>query len=295
MKTQMSEAPGDLQTIDDLLALAEFEPELRDVFVEGRGDVHFFGWYFDERGLEATVLAVSDRLYIPRDQIALDAIEYGEREKLVTLARRVSSELPPGQKRITVILDADWQDVTGPVLIHRDCVLVTDFPSMEFYFFTESTMERFQRLGLARQPRPFADVQLSLSGALLDVAAVRLVLRGSRVGCTGKFVELCTLSPSSGADIREILQRSLSGAHASERPANLDSLVEWASDYRQMLVGAAHPGRGHDLAPMLIALFGLRNELAKVEVVEKLMRSTARADELDDFPLFVELRVRLAR
>jgi hypothetical protein len=287
------EAPGDVQTVDELIALLYLEPEYRLVLAEGRHDALLINWFLTENDVVVSVNAVSDRLVVTREEVGEEHIDYGEREKLLTVGEKVAVH-PDIRNQLTVVVDSDWRDAVGPEIVNRECVIYTDFPALEHYAMEPAPFERFMALGIQAVPEIVADVWADILPALLDVAAVRLTLRGSGIALVPKYPELCQFGEAGGADVRELLRRSMARHPPSTWPGSLDELCRIADGYLQLLRAAEHLGRGHDLAPLLIRRFGWVNHLAIPETVERLMRGALRAEELGSFSMFQRLLERTA-
>ncbi|MCB5272991.1 hypothetical protein BJG92_00503 [Arthrobacter sp. SO5] len=293
----MSDAPGDLQTIDEIAALAEFEPEATLVFTEGRHDASLFQWFMDDLRLSGTAVAVGDRVFIPREQTEKYSTDHGERAKAVTLSSELEGLLGRGLRQFVVIVDADWTSVLGPQPINRDYLLVTDFPSIEHYALQDRPLKRFFSLALGQPESPSAaDLYMVMGPALAVIAAVRVALHQYGIKGIANPADACTFSKNSiSVTTSELVRRCLSKISKADREHSLEELTSQANSYIEMLGNLGQLGRGHDVAPVLVKYLGLKGHYAAPDVVESLLRTSLHPSELREWPLFSELEQRLRR
>lgn len=275
---------GDLLILDEVLARAELEPTLYDIYVEGRSDAVVFESLFGYLGLEVSVFAVADRIAIRREEVQPYSADYGNKDKLIAAAALTQHSFRGPKKNLLFVIDNDWISVTGPYPIYREFLEISDLPSMEHYFLRDPGFQRFLSVGLKLTDLQASQVRSKLEGALRDIAAARLVLRNHQIGCIDKVAALCDFkgSPTS-ANISEIVKRS---AARNGDGVAWQALVSQIPDYRSMLEECDHGGRGHDIAPLLIALLKLKGHFADVEVVEAMMRVSVTPQELLAHPFF---------
>ena len=220
--------------------------------------------------------------------------DYGAKGKLVTAAGRVDEELGAAQKSLLFIVDADWAPFMGPEPIRRACLLTTDYPAMEHYYLETTALDRFLTLALTRPDLFAADVRVALHGALGDLMAGRMLLHSLHVAAIEKFVALCDFSSiPSVCDSALLVERSVNAARQKGQKVKVSEVGVQLQFFKSMLVGAPRSGRGHDIAPLLIAYLGLKGSLASVEVVERLLRTSVRVEELAHFELFKSILMRV--
>lgn len=291
----MSIQVGDLSTIQDLIARAELEPTLVDIYVEGRRDAELVRLVLAEADIDATVFPISDRLDIRSEEIGPYSEDYGNRSKLITAATQIDAALGASGHMYTFVADADWTSVIGPQTVGDTSLLLTDGPSVEHYFLESPSFQQVLSVGLERSECSASDVRKRLLGAMRDVASARLVLNQLNVSCTAKFTALCVFdSDRSSANAVEIVRRSLAAASRSSEFSSR-KIVDQIAVYRGWIEDASHAGRGHDIAPILIKLLSLAGDFAKVPVVEAIMRSSVGVAELLEKQLFQKLVSRIRR
>lgn len=287
---------GDVYSLDALMTLYELEPTLRDVYVEGRADLGLLQWLFLEENIHGAVFAVDDRVEVPSDVVKdLGQDTHSARGRAVALAIIAHRHLGPDQLCVTVVVDADFAHIVGPVPVDRSCLFMTDDTTVECYVLEPRPLNKLLRTCLHVADSVTAeDVRSAVMPALGDVLATRIVMHEMGVGAVRDVAGVCRLLPNeSAADIRELLRRSLTKVPRAEWPSGLDELVEWALAYRDLVASSGQSGRGHDVAPLLIAYLGIKGPLANVEALEAAMRACLDPEDLRDRPLFKQLRARL--
>lgn len=287
---------GELLTIEDLIARAELEPTVVDVYVEGRSDVAVLRRVFDFATVEVGVFAIDDRIGIRREDVEPFSDDYGKRAKVIAAAAAVELASPDLTNLIFVV-DADWMSITGPVPAQRAMLLWTDRPSVEHYFAEGPPFDRFLSLGLGRTDLDPDDVRSSVENVIRDVAAARIALKSIDIACIETWTRLIDLNTSPpSVDYAEVFRRSLSNVPRRSRPAGWEGIADTLAEFRTMLDERQHSGRGHDIAPALIAILGLVGHFASPEVVEAMMRGSATEQDLLAHSFFSGLveRVRAA-
>lgn len=291
----MSNPPGDLQTIDEYLLLIDLEPGLQDVFVEGRTDAALVRQALSLAELDAQVYAISDRLYVPREEVGMLSLDYGERDKLITLAFHLETRSAATETRVVLVVDADWNEATGPIPIKRRHIVFTDGPSLEWYVVDPPNLAQFVEVGLRRPNGSAHEFIQAVRSPLRQIAAARLALKDLGVAISDKFPECCDLTPGrSTADIAEIIRRSVSSVHPPLDPGGRASVVERALGYQELLDLADFPGRPKDLVPLAIAFFNLSSNLRVPDTVHRLLVASIAPSTIVASPAFGEVQRRLA-
>lgn len=264
---------GDLYTLAALIALYQFEPSLRDVYVEGRTDAGVLSWYFMETDIEALVFPIDDRVQIPQQLVDELRLDTGARGRAIALAVHCERELGKGQQVVAVVVDADFARITGPMQIEHSCLLMTDGPALEHYALADRPLTKLLRVSLRLPEQVLAsDVREAILPALRDIYAARQVLQSYNIRCVDDVGAVCHLvGGDSRADIGELIRRSLTRVARGEWPADVPELVESAVVIRGWIEGAFQSGRGHDIAVLLVKYLGLRGPM--VSAIMKFPRS----------------------
>lgn len=287
---------GEFYSLEALLVLYDLEPGLRDVYVEGRTDVGLLRWYLDERGIEAQVYAIDDRVEISATELGSLGLDIGARGRVIGLSIVAERALGKDQQGITCVADADYARLTGPMPRERSCLLFTDSASLECYVLQPRPLNKLLRMALHLPTSVIAeDVLEALVPALLDLQCARAVLFAFDISCIDGVVKLCTLRVgASAADIRKVVQKSMGRVAKAEHPLAVDDVVAWAHELRSTMQLGNQFGRGHDIALMLSSFLGLKGAVANPEALEAAMRASLEVVDLQEKPLFLGLESRLA-
>ena len=275
----------------ELRTLYEAKPQIRDVIVEGRSDARFIKWYLSERQLFALAHAVDDRAEIPSSQVLSFDGEVGPRGRVIGVAHQVD-EWKLAKTTVTCIIDSDRAALLEAPTAFPGCLLTTDFGSMEVYFLQTRPFSQFLRLVLGRDEDPDELIK-KLIPALNEICVVRAVLHWSGLGIplVRDFAACCEFTRDSIAvDTNKLLDRTLSGRDRDHR----DNLLGQVQAVRTRVPKERRLAiRGHDIAPLLIRELGLRNVWATPEHFEAAWRGCVQASDLDEFPMFTQLRQRV--
>lgn len=288
---------GDRYSLEALLALYEYEPDLRDLYVEGATDVAFLRWFLQERGINSVgIFAVGDRVEIPRDVLEDFGLSSGEKQRVVALALCAQASLGSEQKSITCVADADTDHLIGPIPLGGECLIITEIPALENYALEEAPMTRVLQKGLAVSAEVDVPGMLSiLRRELREILAARAALHAFGIGCLADVAGACDFGAhETGKTTLEVLNRSFSKVRRDERPIPYPALVEWAIDLLTAAEELDQHGRGHDIAPVVTKMLGVRGALANAEALEAVMRSSVDVSDLLGRHTFVLLEGRLA-
>jgi hypothetical protein len=281
----------DRRTLEELRTLYELYPKTRDVLVEGRHDVLFIRAYLRTVDCEAEVYDVDDRVDVPGEAVLAAGQDIGSRGRLLVVATTFASW---GAASLcgTCIVDADRAYLEGD-LPRLSTLLVTDYGSMEAYALNATTLDKFFSLVAKMDPQTsMGEILARLIPALVAIFAVRRVLhsQGASVPLYANFCSLCDFKRDPiTIDIRALVSRSVQLGRSE-----LDRTCEEVTALlRQLPTRDRRFVRGHDIAPMLIAMFGLRNELARPTVVEGALLGCIEWTELHEEEMFKRLRARV--
>ncbi|ADU08396.1 hypothetical protein ML5_2878 [Micromonospora sp. L5] len=131
---------GTRRTIDELVTLHQVEPDLHEVYTEGRSDAGVIEWFIQRSQAQAVVYAVSDRVEVDFD-VCQYGVDFGEKGKVVGVAQRLS-ELGVNDG-FTCIVDADYWHVLEEGPVNSGNLLVTDHTDLNIYCFDEKVVQKF--------------------------------------------------------------------------------------------------------------------------------------------------------
>lgn len=142
------------RTLDELVAIYEFEPELRDIYVEGKTDKLFFQWFVEQKVNQDFVVYEIDTVDISASKLFELGLIDNNRSRVIALALIMQQKLAATTFNLTCIADKDFDWLFG-IEYKCDLLLFTDYSCLEMYLFNEVVLNKFLLLGL-RISRPTA-------------------------------------------------------------------------------------------------------------------------------------------
>lgn len=163
----MSDFPR--RSIEELQARYSFEPELDDIYVEGIFDQEIFAECLKEAGRSDRVVYVIDTVEVGAELLAKHGFTSGNKQRVMALARELSSLVGDLKYRCVVDRDLDqWLN-----RIERTPRLSwLDFCSIELYFF--GALERVVRIAGRAKIVNFDDFHYSFIEVLKKLYSFRL-------------------------------------------------------------------------------------------------------------------------
>jgi len=128
------------RTVQELVTRYEFEPNLKDIYVEGPEDKAILDAMLEEHQIEGVSVFEIANVHVPS--------EYGEenssRTRLVKLATLLVEALGAERPRVACVVDSDFDSLSA--CREENAFLVrTDYANMEMYFFSPPSLERISR------------------------------------------------------------------------------------------------------------------------------------------------------
>lgn len=279
------------KTLLELQTTYKLHPTIRDVIVEGRDDASLLKWYLRQFACaEVQVYAVDDRVSIPKEMVQSVHRDINARGRVIALAAE-AEKWGVSEQSLTCIVDADY-DLLEENAAEFSSLLKTDYAAMEVYCLQERPLSKFIA-NIAKSDISASSLVTLLKPAWTTVYAIRHVLHTATDGesLINNFAAKCIDNAGQViADARELL-RSSAPTLKSEA---LAALLELHQRYVDKIPDdALHGIRGHDIAPILIRFFGLKNTLANNEMVENLLRMGLESADLEEFQLFQALKRRV--
>ncbi len=128
------------RTIEELVTRYEFEPNLKDIYVEGPEDKAILEGMLEEHQIAGVYVFEISSVDVPTEL----GEETSSRMKLVKLARELVGALQGKRLRLACVIDSDFDYITGH-LDNNAFLLSTDYANMEMYFFSSGVFERLNR------------------------------------------------------------------------------------------------------------------------------------------------------
>lgn len=277
--------------LHELETTYKLHPRVGDVIVEGRDDARLLKWYLGHFfGPAVRVYAVDDRVIVPKELVEPVHRDINARGRVIALAAEAEKWDVP-EHSLTCIIDADY-DLFEDEVPQFSSLLRTDHAAMEVYTLQERPLSKF--IGhVASAEIPASKLVSLLKPAWATVFAMRYALHTASDGASlvNNFANKCIrTSESLTVDPRELLRAS----HPTLKGEPLELFLQLYQKYFDRIPGTTLDGiRGHDIAPMLIRYFGLKNAMANNDTVEKLLRMSLELDDLDSSGLFQALKRRI--
>ncbi len=134
------------RTIEELVIRYEFEPSLKDIFVEGAEDKAIIEGVLEENGVKGVVVFEISSVEIPTD--------YGEennnRTRVIKLSRLLGSKPEIDLGNVVCVVDSDFDFITGGG-IEDTFLLKTDYANMEMYLCAQDSLEKVSRRCLRKR------------------------------------------------------------------------------------------------------------------------------------------------
>lgn len=162
------------RTINELLARYELEPELNDIFVEGKFDQEVFSNYFrGSKQLNRMVYEI-DSVEVPAEFLLKHGLTEGNKQRVIALSRELA-KLPP-ESLCHCLVDRDLDHWFGP-LESTDRLTWTEFCSIELHFFSDEILHDVLITTAKAKIIDWEKYTKSLIEALRNLYALRLADR----------------------------------------------------------------------------------------------------------------------
>jgi hypothetical protein len=283
------------RTLDELIARYELEPQLRDVYVEGPSDLVFFDWFFHAMGLlDVSIFEIAD-VEVPLSVIEDHGLTRGKRSEVIALALELQNALSPPRNQATCVADQDYAPV-GDYPSTCEILFLTDFTSLELYFFDERVFDKFLSLFIGGFPITASDLLNRLAAVLERIFAIRVA--NSRLGLGLEwlsFTRCCeTKEYQIVFDDIDFIRRYLNkGALLSELERFMNTVGAihgtLGTDRRERI-------HGHDFISLLCWLIGKTRSSKRGlsdEIVRGALFTSGEVNWLMEYPLFQNLVRRL--
>ncbi len=162
------------KTIKELVVKYRREPEIHDIYVEGRRDYDFVEWIFEKIGVKNIKIYKIETVeisegYFPEKNLIL---KKNNRNKIIFLAynlelRKIS------KSQVRCFIDSDFDYVLKKVCKSK-LLLFTDYTCIEMYLFNEKTLDKYLKMNLGGFPHSSNHILKQLSKVLPGLFLIRL-------------------------------------------------------------------------------------------------------------------------
>lgn len=236
------------RTVEELLARYEFEPELRDIYVEGEFDSDMLTASLGDRVNEQYIYSI-ETVDIPAEILRVYSLTSGNKQRVIALAKELESKIE-GEFNYLCLTDRDldqWFDDIEVIRNHK----WTKYSSLEMHFFTEEFLRHHLCTVCRAKISNFHDFFEIFTEILRKVFSLRCIDRELGLKLSLISIEKC-ISKKSGTlsfDFEEYISRTLNKSRMFSQIDSIKCGIErWNSnlngDPRQFV-------RGHDFVQLL--------------------------------------------
>ena len=133
------------RTLDELVARYELEPDLRDIYVEGKTDKLFLEWFLRNRGIQNIVVYEIETVDISAEKLFELQLKDNNRSRVITLALYLQDKFPETTPHVICIADKDF-DWLFDITYQCDLLFFTDYSCLEMYLFNELQLDNIKFL-----------------------------------------------------------------------------------------------------------------------------------------------------
>ncbi|WP_180990630.1 DUF4435 domain-containing protein [Streptomyces malaysiensis] len=286
------------RSVEELVSLYEFEPEIVDFFVEGRSDRVFLEHLLEGAGENVRVWEAGD-VEIPAEMV--DAVDesIGAKGRIVALAKELEERLREGAEySVLCIVDADFDHILEAENKSYRFLARTDFTCLESYYWNLKVVRKYLKLSLhGSVPLGASEFMTRLESVMRELFLLRLAVASLDLNFSWIDPGGCCGDPKKGGefDRSTYLEKLLSKNLAFTRKRDLDRQI---AHFREIL--SEDPRyfiHGHDLCKLiswLIKPYVRDRNLVSEEVVSRSLACCIDRADVAANPLFVRV-VALAR
>ncbi len=280
-------AEAERRSIPELVTRYEYEPGLKDIYVEGSDDKAIIEGILEEQGVAGVAVFEISSVMVPSES----GEETGCRRKVVKLSRALAQAFRGKELHVACVIDSDLDRATGAGE-NNALLLRTDYANMEMYFFTSDVFDRLNKQCLRRTRLTDHMVNSFMVSTLQSLFTIRCVNAKPEwhLECL-RFGKLVSFGRGRfGFDLCEYVKRYLDknscGARRDEFLRHLEAVELPDGLDRRCFI------HGHDFLSLLrVMLNTLRGKkmYGSEEVVFTLLRACANYASLAEEPMFVTI------
>lgn len=289
------------RTLDELVTRYELEPELCDIYVEGKTDKLLIEWFLDQKEHQGFVVYEIDTVEIPAQLLFEQGLKDNNRSHVIALALYIQEKLLETPLHLICIADKDFDLLFGKEY-QCDLLLFTDYSCLEMYLFNEVVLDKCLRLGL-RLPQPEAgEILNQVSKVLEDLFLIRATNEALGLNMTWlkNFGDCCKLNKKNQIkfDSKSFITKYLnSNSNRSQESGFITKLEELRA---KELIEIRYKIHGHDFTELLCWYIRpyLRNEIRSSynsEILAGSLLGCIDAEKLAQEGLFQNLLARISR
>ncbi|WP_375504190.1 hypothetical protein [uncultured Nostoc sp.] len=290
------------RTLEELVSRYKFEPELCDIYVEGKTDKLLIEWFLKEKQLQDFAVYEIDTVEIPAQLLFELGLKDNIRSRVIALALHIHDKLLETPLHITCIADKDFDWLFGKEY-QCDLLLFTDYSCLEMYLFNEAVLDKSLRLGLRLSQPKASEILNQVSRVLEDLFLVRATNEALELNMRWleKFGDCCKFNRNNNQvqfDLKSFITKYLnSNGNRSQESRFITKLEELRA---KELIEIRYKIHGHDFTELLCWYIRpyLRKEIRNSynsEILAGNLLACIDAEKLAQEGLFQRLLARIGR
>ncbi|MEH1845315.1 MAG: DUF4435 domain-containing protein [Nostoc sp.] len=290
------------RTLDELVTRYELEPDLCDIYVEGKTDKLLIEWFLEHKERQGFAVYEIDTVDIPAQLLLDQGLKDNNRSRVIALALHIQDKLSETPLHVTCIADKDFDWLFGKEY-QCDLLLFTDYSCLEMYLFNEVVLDKYLRLGLGLSQPKARKVLNQLSKVLEDLFLIRATNETLELNMRWleKFGDCCKLNKKNNQvqfELKTFITKYLnSNGNRSEELRFITKLEELRA---KELIEIRYKIHGHDFTELLC--WYIRPYLGKEirnsynsEILAGSLLACINAEKLAQEGLFQQLLARIDR
>lgn len=158
-------------TIEELATRYEFEPTLKDIFVEGRFDQEVLSNLLRSQKIRDRKVYEIDNVEVPNHLVIANGLTEGNKQRVITLARELSKQSEVFA--LQCLVDKDLDHWFCPLEINT-YLTWTEYCSIELYYFSDEILRDLLLTTAKAKIGNWEQYKASLITTLRDLYALRL-------------------------------------------------------------------------------------------------------------------------
>ncbi|WP_373526159.1 hypothetical protein [Nostoc sp.] len=290
------------RTLDELVTRYELEPELCDIYVEGKTDKLLIEWFLDQKEHQGFAVYEIDTVEIPAQLLFELGLKDNIRSRVIALALYIQDKLSENTLYLICIADKDFDRLFGKEY-QCDLLLFTDYSCLEMYIFNKVVLDKYLRLGLRLSQPEAGEILNQVSKVLEDLFLIRATNEALELNMTWlkKFGDCCKLNKNNNQiqfDLKTFITKYLnSNGNRSQESRFITKLEELRA---KELIEIRYKIHGHDFTELLCWYIRpyLREEIRNSynsEILAGSLLGCIDAEKLAQEGLFQNLLARIGR
>lgn len=185
------------RTLQEVSARYILEPQLKDIYVEGRYDQNFVTWVLACSELEEVVVYEINSVEITTAEFTAIGCS-GNKSRVIALSNHLADDAGISDTQVACIVDKDFDTALNNLTQNR-FLLYTDFSCMDMYCSSDITLRKYLERSMAVNPVDTTSILRVMENALIENALIRAA-NGTLGWCLTTFT--CDRGLSiSGSDV----------------------------------------------------------------------------------------------